>query len=197
MDFPSSDFQLWNRFREGDSNALGQIYRTHIAELLSYGYRVTSNRQLIKDSIHDLFLHMWLHRKNLAETDSIRYYLFRSLRNRIIHSMQTPVESAALVPDFLIDGILSETSWEQELIEEETRTGQLLRLKQAIDKLPKRQQEAIQLRYFHAFDLDEIASVMRMNNQSVRNLLHRAIMLLRDHLEVAGLLALSFIKIFG
>lgn len=197
MDFPSSDFHLWNRFREGDSQAFGLIYRMHITELLSYGYRITSNRQVIKDSIHDLFLHIWLHREKLSETDSVKYYLFRSLRNRIIQNVQTPAEPSPFDPDFRIDELLAETSREQELIEQETRSGQLSRLKQAIDRLPKRQQEAIQLRYFHSFSLEEISSVMRMNNQSVRNLLHRAILHLRDHFEIAGGLILSMIKIFG
>lgn len=196
MSLPLSDFQLWNNFRKGDSNAFAQIYRTYITELLSYGYGITSNRQLIKDSIHDLFLHIWLHRENLSETDSIKYYLIRSLRNRIIQNIREPVGPAAGEPDFRIEGLLAETSWEQELIEEETRSGQLRLLRQAINRLPKRQQEAIQLRYFHAFDLDEIASVMRMNNQSVRNLIHRAILQLRGSLEMAGLLVLLILKVF-
>src|SRR5690606_39290125 len=77
-----SDVDLWNKFRKGDRHAFALIYKIHIAELLSYGYRVTSNQQLIKDSIQDLFLHIWLHRGNLSETTSIKYYLFRSLRDR-------------------------------------------------------------------------------------------------------------------
>ncbi len=194
MDFPSSDLHLWNRFREGDSQAFGIIYRMHITELLSYGYRITSNRQVIKDSIHDLFLHIWLHREKLSETDSIKYYLFRSLRNRIIRASS---DSSPFEQDFRIDELLADASREQELIEQETRSGQLSQLKQAIDRLPKRQQEAIQLRYFHSFSLEEISSVMQMNNQSVRNLLHRAIVHLRNHFEIAGGLILSLIKIFG
>ncbi len=194
MDFPSSDLHLWNRFREGDSQAFGIIYRMHITELLSYGYRITSNRQVIKDSVHDLFLHIWLHRERLSETDSIKYYLFRSLRNRIV---QTSADSSPFEQGFRIDELLAETSRDQELIEQETRSGQLSQLNQAIDRLPKRQQEAIQLRYFHSFSLEEISSVMQMNNQSVRNLLHRAIVHLRNHFEIAGGLILSLIKIFG
>ena len=194
MDFPSSDLHLWNRFRKGDSQAFGSIYRMHITELLSYGYRITSNRQLIKDSIHDLFLHIWLHREKLSETDSIKYYLFRSLRNRIL---QAPSVSSRVLEEFRFDELLAETSVEDQLIEQETHSAQLSQLKQAIDRLPKRQQEVIQLRYFHAFSLEEISSVMQMNNQSVRNLLHRAILHLRNHFEIVGSLLLALVKIFG
>lgn len=185
-----SDVDLWNKFRKGDRHAFALIYKIHIAELLSYGYRVTSNQQLIKDSIHDLFLHIWLHRGNLSETTSIKYYLFRSLRNRILQNLDTAPEVASQPNDFTLDGILSEISWEEELIQEETQTSQMQRLRKAIERLPKRQQEAIQLRYFHSFGLDEISTMMEMNNQSVRNLLHRAITHLRGLLELAGLLVI-------
>lgn len=185
-----SDVDLWNKFRKGDRHAFALIYKIHIAELLSYGYRVTSNQQLIKDSIHDLFLHIWLHRVNLSETKSIKYYLFRSLRNRILQNLDTAPEVASQPNDFTLDGILSEISWEEELIQEETQTSQMQRLRKAIERLPKRQQEAIQLRYFHSFGLDEISTMMEMNNQSVRNLLHRAITHLRGLLELAGLLVI-------
>lgn len=185
-----SDVDLWNKFRKGDRHAFALIYKIHIAELLSYGYRVTSNQQLIKDSIQDLFLHIWLHRGNLSETTSIKYYLFRSLRNRILQNLDTAPEVASQPNDFTLDGILSEISWEEELIQEETQTSQMQRLRKAIERLPKRQQEAIQLRYFHSFGLDEISTMMEMNNQSVRNLLHRAITHLRGLLELAGLLVI-------
>src|SRR5690606_866267 len=185
-----SDVDLWNKFRKGDRHAFALIYKIHIAELLSYGYRGTSNQQLIKDSIQDLFLHIWLHRGNLSETTSIKYYLFRSLRNRILQNLDTAPEVASQPNDFTLDGILSEISWEEELIQEETQTSQMQRLRKAIERLPKRQQEAIQLRYFHSFGLDEISTMMEMNNQSVRNLLHRAITHLRGLLELAGLLVI-------
>lgn len=189
------DQHLWNKLLEGDTIAFGEIYRRYSTELISYGYRMTSNRQLIKDSVHDLFLHLWVHRANLSPTDSIKFYLFRALRNRIIRNLQNP-ESTFSEYELPIDGILSETSWEHELIEQETQKGHLAQLKLAISKLPKRQQEAIQLRYFHAFELEDIASVMQLNYQSVRNLLHRAISQLRAHLEIVGVLLIALFKTF-
>lgn len=186
----ASDRDLWKKFRDGDRHAFALIYKIHISELLSYGYRVTSNQQLIKDSIHDLFLHIWLHKEHLSDTTSIKFYLFRSLRNRILQNLESSPELSGTFTDFTLETVLSDISWEDELIREETHTRQLVKLREAIERLPKRQQEAIQLRYFHSFGLDEISSVMEMNNQSVRNLLHRAITHLRGLLELAGIILL-------
>ena len=174
-----TDLELWQAFKSGDKEAFSIIYKDNIDDLLSYGYRITSDRQLIRDSIQDLFLNLWQTRSNLNETDSIRFYLYRSLRNKIIGDIRknnhTKIDSTNLFED-----IIGALSIEDDLIESEQLSEQLLKLKRAIQQLPKRQQEIIQLRYYHDFSLVEIAKMMKINNQSVRNLLHRSITELRQ-----------------
>ncbi len=174
-----TDIELWQAFKTGDKEAFSIIYKQNIDDLLSYGYRITSDRQLIRDSIQDLFLNLWQTRMNLNDTDSIRFYLYRSLRNKIIGDIRknnhTKIDSTNLFED-----IIGALSIEDDLIELEQLSEQLIKLKRAIQKLPKRQQEIIQLRFYHDFSFDEIAEIMKINNQSVRNLLHRAISELRQ-----------------
>jgi RNA polymerase sigma factor (sigma-70 family) len=191
----TTDKDLWQAFKEGDREAFAQLYNHHIEDLLTYGYRVTSDRQLIRDSVHDLFLHLWRTRNNLSDTDSIKFYLYRSLRNRIIRNSEKNNHVAIDFAD-LFGNIIGELSFEDDLITNEQLNEQQQRLKQAIKQLPKRQQEIIQLRYYHDFSLDEIADVMHINNQSVRNLLHRAITELRQHFTLLLLFWLPRLGIF-
>ncbi|GAB3985974.1 sigma-70 family RNA polymerase sigma factor [Spirosoma daeguense] len=166
------------------------IYNRFIKDLLRYGHRVSGNQQLIKDSIHDLFLHLWLHRETLSDTDNIRFYLFRSLRNRIVHNSKGASPIAWPDVEQILDKVFSDLPLEHTIIEQEGSEGQIKALRKAIDRLSKRQQEVIQLRYFHDFSLEEIASVMQINNQSVRNLIHRSISQLKEFVEFAGWLLL-------
>lgn len=187
-----SDLELWEAFKSGDKDAFSIIYKENIDDLLSYGYRITSDRQLIRDSIQDLFLNLWQTRLKLSSTDSIRFYLYRSLRNKIIGDIRkinhTKIDSTNLFED-----IIGALSIEDDLIESEQLSEQLLRLKRAIQQLPKRQQEIIQLRYYHDFSFEEIAEMMQINNQSVRNLLHRAITELRQFFYIfVGYLLISW-----
>ena len=177
---------LWIAFQNGDREAFASIYRKYIDELLSYGYRVTSDRQLIRDSVQDLFLHIWLRRNHLAVTDSIKFYLFRSLRNRIIRNLEKHPErfhaDIGLVTDMAEEGNAFETA----IFGTDGCSDSYEKLADAVNRLSPRQREAVQLRYLHGFSLDEIAEMMQMNNQSVRNLLHRAIIQLRLFFETAG-----------
>ncbi len=117
------EIKLWKAFKSGDKSAFEKLYELYIDDLLSYGYRVTSDRQLIRDSIQDLFLHLWQTRSNLSDTDSIRFYLYRSLRNRIIRNMekanQTSIDTANL-----FENIIGALSVEDDLIENEQLSEQ-------------------------------------------------------------------------
>ncbi|GAB2790479.1 sigma-70 family RNA polymerase sigma factor [Rhabdobacter roseus] len=188
-----ADTDLWSAFRQGDRVALGKLYDAHIQELLSYGYRITNDRQLIKDSIQDLFLHLWNHRQNLSDTDSVKFYLYRSLRNRILRNTD---KHPSLGLDAERLPTLSDLPFESEWILQETKQEQLNKLRLALATLPKRQQEAIQLRYYHDFDPEEIAQLMQINNQSVRNLLHLALHRLRDRFGILLLIVASVLEVF-
>ncbi len=191
----STDTELWQAFKKGDREAFAHLYNHHIEDLLSYGYRVTSDRQLIKDSIHDLFLHLWHNRQKLSDTDSIKFYLYRSLRNRIVRNSEINNHAKINSAD-LFENIIGELSFEDDIIAGEQVSEQHQRLKRAIQQLSKRQQEIIQLRYYHDFSLDEIAEMMAINNQSVRNLLHKAITELRQCFMLMWWVATCFI-VFG
>nr|WP_295930545.1 sigma-70 family RNA polymerase sigma factor [uncultured Dyadobacter sp.] len=180
----NSDMLLWSAFQGGDQDAFASIYQKYIDELLSYGYRVTSDRQVIRDSIQDLFLNIWQRREHLAMTDSIKFYLFRSLRNRIVRNLGKYPER--LHADI---GLVADLAWEGnsfDAVGDDGLSDSYEKLAEALNRLSPRQREVIQLRYLHGFSLEEISDMMQMNNQSVRNLLHRAITQLRLFFETAG-----------
>ncbi len=53
----------------------------------------------------------------------------------------------------------------------------------SLEKLSKRQREAISLKYFHNMDTDQISSAMKINPQSVYNLIFGALKSLKTNLE--------------
>lgn len=52
----SNDKDLWFAFQQGSTEALTAIYHRHIADLYNYGARITADRNVLEDSIQDLFL---------------------------------------------------------------------------------------------------------------------------------------------
>ena len=174
----------WQAFKKGNREAFAAIYREHIKDLLNYGYKVTSDRRLIEDSIQDLFFELWKNRLGLTETTSIRFYLFKALRNKIVRNAKTDsrnfIQPVPSEPE-----TLSDVSHESYLIGLEVQSYQMAHLKELIANLPKRQQEAINLRYYHSFSNEEIAKIMGVNYQSACKFIYSALKNLKLNLQVS------------
>jgi RNA polymerase sigma-70 factor (ECF subfamily) len=187
----------WNEMCKGNAHAFEKLYSYFARDLFRYGYRISTDHELVQDSVQDLFLHLWNKRHDLEQVTSPRFYLYRSLRNKLIRSSET---NRFVFSD---DGDLSdqwfpsekdiETSW----ISDESNRIQLSMLHEALQKLPVRQQEAIQLRYYHDFSAEEIGRIMNINQQSVRNLQNRAMQQLRSELPYFPVSLLSAIFYFS
>lgn len=186
----------WNQMCKGNPEAFEKLYSYFAQDLFRYGYRVCTNYELVQDSIQDLFLHLWNKRGQLHEVTSPRFYLYRSLRNKLIRSSESDrfVFSADgdLADDWFPNEKDIETSW---ILDENSRI-QLAMLHEALQKLPVRQQEAIQLRYYHDFSAEEIGKIMHINAQSVRNLQNRAMQQLRAELPFFPVSMLGAIFLF-
>ncbi|MPR36015.1 RNA polymerase sigma factor [Salmonirosea aquatica] len=187
---------LWNTFRQGDRTAFQRIYELHARELVSYGYRITSNVQLIEDSLHDLFIELWQSRENLSETDSIRFYLFRSLRNKIQRAQQQDVfhraTDVAQMHHLEGEDEIIETQW----IKTEGEEQLLRQLKAGYAHLSPRQQQAIDLRFTHHFSNEEIARIMGINYQSACKFIYSALKVLRENIRILSLYAALFLRDF-
>ena len=185
----------WSRFKNGDVNALESIYRAQVKSLINYGLKITDDLDLIKDSIQDLFIELWKSRQNLADTDQPKFYLFRALRNKLSkaisqHSFVSEAEMQLSSGNLLTEYI------ELEIADKEQQLQNSATLKHLVEKLPKRQQEAVFLRFYHNFSYEIIASMMNMNYQSVLNLVQRALKSLRKEYSSTSSRSWFFLKNF-
>jgi RNA polymerase sigma factor (sigma-70 family) len=184
----NDEYDLWKRFIGGSEDAFAEIYKRYAGVLYNYGYHMTLDASLVQDAIQDLFTDLWRTRQNLSETTSIKYYLFRALRRRL-HKLTDVKQLFESIPDpDNADNLPVTLSHESIRIENEHQEEQIRILQNAIGKLPERQMEAIRLRFYEGFELKEVADVMQMNEQSVRNLVQRSILNLRRSFEFLPLL---------
>jgi RNA polymerase sigma factor (sigma-70 family) len=180
------DSVLWQAFKEGDREAFDTIYRAHISLLISYGYKLTNNRSLIQDCIQDLFVELWNNRSNQTQVQSIKHYLLKSLRYKLVRRVRMDVtetlEESQLPPD--------PANFENDLLEWETTHQQVQQLDLVLSQLPRRQKEAIYLRYYEELSNEEVAQVMGVNYQSACKFIYTALKTLRQKLKLTGLIPL-------
>ncbi len=173
---------LWKDMISGNKKSFEDLYNQYFQALINYGFRITKNENLIEDAVQELFISIWNNRTNLSEVNEVKFYLFRSLKNRILRQLEKDIFDKSDDIDVYLD-FLNSISEEQKKIDSEQFDANLDTLQRAIAHLPIRQQEVINLKYYHDFTLDEIAKVMDVNKQSVSNLLFRSYAILRKHLK--------------
>jgi hypothetical protein len=80
---------LWESFQKGDEVAYTRLYGLHVKAMYRYGMSLVSvSEAFVLDCIHDVFTEMWIKRERLTVPDNIRYYLLKSLKNRILHLLK-------------------------------------------------------------------------------------------------------------
>ncbi|UZR96275.1 RNA polymerase sigma factor [Chondrinema litorale] len=182
-----TDKEIWEEFKKGNRKALIYIYQQYFPLLCNYGIQFTKDTDVIKDCIQELFIDLSSSKENLCETTSIKFYLYRSLRRRIAkvcnNSLLSFYGSNENDKTFQV-----QNSPEMQLISEETVSYNKSRLNTAINKLPKRQREAIYYFFYENFSYQEIALLMGMTKvKSARSLIYKAIESLRGSITFTDL----------
>lgn len=163
---------LWKEFRNGNADAFGELMRTHYQDLFNYGTRFTKDEQLVKDAVQHLFLTLWMNRLTISETSFVKYYLLRSLRYNLVHTIgKSRHRSDACFQHLFYNA----PPVEDRLVHEEHLSGLARKMRKVLAGLSRRQQEVIYLRFYMDADADEIAGIMSLTRQSVLNCLHDAL----------------------
>lgn len=142
--------------------------------------RKLDNEEVVKDSIQDLFVKLWLRRGNISVTDNIKYYLLASLKHLLINAgmqkARTPVES--------IDepGIFTLHFTTQDGGERAHQPDR--RLLDALNQLTGRQKEVLYLRYFEEMSYEQIAELMDISVKGIYKLNYRALDALKELMQL-------------
>ena len=173
---------IWDQFRSGDQKAFTELYQHFVQPLYSYSMGVTSDKELIKDCLHDLFVELWRNHATIGPTTSVKFYLMASIKRKLVRHLETQMKNHVHHTNYMLD--FSEADYSQESIlikyEDEIRTNK--QLVNCLNMLSKRQREAISLRFFENMDTDQISDSMKINPQSVYNLIFGALRVMKDGL---------------
>ncbi|SEN22542.1 RNA polymerase sigma factor, sigma-70 family [bacterium A37T11] len=182
----------WSIFINGDKAAFQQLYEQTSDELFAYGIGISNDREIVLDSIHDLFVDLYGNKKISREVN-VKHYLFASLRRRILAANKSHFESFGDGDESLDNTDSRET----EIILDETEKMISSRLMAEVSQLPKRQREVLHLRYTMDLSYAEISSVMEINIETCRTLCHRAVKVLRANLKLMKLMAILVFYYFS
>ena len=171
--------ELVAQFCSGDDQAYAELYDMYIQMLYNYGLKMTCNQELLKDCIHDVFVKVYMKRNDKNAINNLCSYLLISLKNRLLDEFRrqtftTPNE----VEEYEYRRAAEDV--EKDYLCQERSILQSEQVAHLMQNLTRRQRQAITLYYLEERKYDEICKIMQMNYHSVRNLMHRGMLKLRE-----------------
>ena len=190
--------QCWQQFKQGDRKAFNLIYEKYIYNLYSYGAKITTDKALIEDCIHDLMVELWQQKENLGAlprqaTSSVKFYLFKGLKRKLVRALQKRGKQATAGGDLKDYDFNLDFSHELHLITEQLDNDRKKHLAHALQQLSKREKEIIYLRFYDGLGYEEIASLMEISVKTAYNSVHNAIGHLRQTLAAKADMLLTLL----
>lgn len=179
MEKVENEILIWSRFLSGDNEAFSAIYQRYVQSLFLYGLQFTSDRELVKDCIHDLFVKLYYGREKVGEIKNLKVYLFVLLKNILIDEYRKNSKISFTEDPCTVDSD-EETSVEEKYLDREEAFLAQQKVKDLMAVLTLRQRKAVYYRFIEGMDIKEICELMDMNYQSVVNLIQRALTKIRN-----------------
>lgn len=169
--------EIWKRFIAGDDEAYADLYRAVVQDLYQYGLCFTSDAELVKDCIQDLFVYLYANRHHFSLSCKVKTYLLVSLKHNIRRDL---LRSRKYDPIGEELPFLSEMSVEERFIEDESLQDETRKVQKMLAVLTPRQREIMYYRFVQELPMDEICRLMELNYQSAQNLIQRSLKKLRE-----------------
>ncbi|MCG8321374.1 MAG: sigma-70 family RNA polymerase sigma factor [Cytophagales bacterium] len=178
------DLEIWRNFKRGNESAFTFIYRQYFKKLFTFSSQFIQDKELIKDCIQDLFIELRKNRKNLSDTTSIKLYLFKSIKRKVIVCQKRLQTNSLNIQKYFGHDFKVTLSAEHLMINRQLEEQKLRQLNMALKKLTKRQGEVIYYYFYENMDYGQVMEMMDLKNiKSARNLVYKALKVLKSEVD--------------
>ena len=171
--------KLVAEFCAGNNQTYAELYDLYVNMLFNYGMKLTQDQELLKDCIHDVFVKVYTKRGDKNAINNLASYLIISLKNRLLDEFRRQTFTTEEPAESYEFRAASENV-EHDYLLIEREEMQNAKVAQLMNNLTRRQRQAITLYYLEQRKYEEICQIMQMNYHSVRNLMHRGMLKLRE-----------------
>lgn len=160
---------------------IASLYNRYVDDLHTYALYLGFEKGIIMDAIHDVFCKFAADEKQLQDVSNLKFYLFKSLKNRIYDIYKARKEYAELSAIDLQDAPFNiQVTIEDRLIDKEEQQQIKDQLSEMLDSLTERQREVVYLRYVQEYDYAQISELLNISIHGCRKLLSKAMQNLRE-----------------
>lgn len=164
----------------GADEALALLFRAHCADLVRLGFALTGDRGAAEEAVQDAFFSLHRHWRSLRDRSAMHAYLRAAVVNRCRSVHRTRARRVSVVEPLRPESVTRPGVDAETLAHEAS-----VLIAAQVRGLPQRQREVIVCRYYLDLTERQTADLLQVSVGSVKKHASRALVALRDRMEVA------------
>jgi RNA polymerase sigma-70 factor (ECF subfamily) len=175
--------QLIEKIVVGDEHAFSVLFFNYLPTLQSFAVKFSKSDEAAEEIIQEAFLRIWLNRDKLADVDNIKAYLYKYVSNECLSYLRKKLKE-----DKVIDRFREKQPNSSNVTSESIHLNEITRIiNVAVEKLPSQRRKIYQLSRQEGKSIPEIAELLEVSPNTVKNALVIALKAIRTHLDQHGI----------
>lgn len=164
---------------KGDKNAFAELYNFYRVPALKFCTSLLKDEEEAENVLHEVFIKIWDKRVKINPELNFNSYLFTCLRNYAFDHFKRVEKNVQLRQQYLdrMDSSIYETVDDSE--------EKIQFMSKVVEKLSEKRKKILLLNVYEGKSYQEIAEMMKISKNTVKNQLVKAKQILREQLTVA------------
>ncbi|NOX45708.1 MAG: RNA polymerase sigma-70 factor [Chlorobi bacterium] len=159
---------LFKKVQNGDVKSLEVLFDRYYNVLCNFAYLFLKDEECAKEIVSELFINIWQKRQDIVIRESLKSYLYKSVKNAVISRKRKKTESLKEDIDFKTpDFITPETLLLQKEFED--------KVKELFAELPLKSGLVFRMKRIDGLRYKEISKVLNISEKTVENHMGNAI----------------------
>ena len=175
--------ELFLQVAEGDEKAFETLFNVFLPKLYPFIIKFTKSETAAQEIIQETFIRVWLSRDKLSEIENPGGWLFKVVSNECYSHLRKSILNNKFYNPITTEPEPVNTTHESFALKELNRL-----ISEAVDQLPAQRKKIYRLSRDEGKSIPEIASLLNISPNTVKNALVASLKFIREHLVKYGVI---------
>lgn len=186
-----TDEQIMQRIMDKDPTVYNELYDKLYRKLFLFAKSLIDDTEEARDIVTESFIKLWAQQNQFANMVHLQVYFYTVIKNACIDHMRKNKLRSKIENHLLKSGTISENA-----IERRYQEAELVQiLYERINQLPERMQQVFKLTYLDGYSRSEVAQMLNLSENTIRNTNAAAMKAIRLTLGVEQMVVLIFLTL--
>jgi RNA polymerase sigma-70 factor (family 1) len=184
-----TDEQIMQRIMDKDPAVYNELYDKLYRKLFLFAKSLIDDTEEARDIVTESFIKLWAQQNHFANMVHLQVYFYTVIKNACIDYLRKNKLRNKIEHQLLRSGKISENA-----IERKYQEAELVQiLYERINQLPDRMQQVFKLTYLDGYSRTEVAQMLNLSENTIRNTNAAAMKAIRLTLGVEQMVVLFFL----